>query len=89
MTKIAPLLRLSHITPISKNRLSSSAIQYPKECRLIDDDEQGCKIFEVKKGRFGFKLAPPYTEKCCKTASELAKNHIKNLWRKGNENPVV
>lgn len=33
-----------------KNRLSSFAIQYPKECRLIDDDEQGCKTFEVKKG---------------------------------------
>lgn len=72
-----------------KNRLSSFASQHPKDCKLIDDDEQGCKTFEVKKGRFSFKLTPPYTEERRKAASELAKNYTKNLRRSGNENPIV
>ena len=58
-----------------KNRLSAFASRYPKECKLIDDDEQGCKTFEVKKGRFGFKLTPPYTEERRKAASVLAKKN--------------
>lgn len=61
-----------------KNRLTAFAIKYPKECKLIDDDEQGFKTFEVKKGRFGFKLTAPYTEERRRAASDLAKYYTKN-----------
>ena len=72
-----------------KNRLTKYAGKYPSECRLIDDDGNGCLTFEVSKGRFGFKLTAPYDENRRKAASELAKNYTKNLRRNGNENPVV
>lgn len=45
-------------TPL-KNRLAAFAEEYPSECRLIDDDENGCQTYEIRKGRFGFKLTPP------------------------------
>lgn len=44
-----------------KNSLTAFADRYQKECRLIDDDEHGCKTFEVKKCSFGFKLTAPYS----------------------------
>ena len=50
-----------------------NAEKYPELCRQIDDDEQGCKTFEVRKGRFGFKLTAPYSEERCKAAGEMAK----------------
>lgn len=45
-----------------KNRLTEYSEKYPSECRLSDDDENGCLTFEAKKGRFGFKLTAPYSE---------------------------
>ena len=45
-------------TPL-KNRLAAFAEEYPSECRLIDDDENGCQTYEIRKGRFGFRLTPP------------------------------
>lgn len=62
-----------------KNRLAKYAKQYPGECKLIDDDEQGCMTFEICKGRFGFKLTAPYSEERRKAAGELAKKHVENL----------
>ena len=53
-----------------KNRLTEYAGKYPSECRLIDDDGNGCLTFEVSKGRFGFKLTHPMT----KTAARLPAN---------------
>ena len=47
----------THNTPL-KNRLAAFAEEYPSECRLIDDDENGCQTYEIRKGRFGFKLTP-------------------------------
>ena len=64
-----------------KNRLAAFAEQYPAECRLIDDDGNGCLTFEVSKGRFGFKLTPPYSLERKKAASELAKKNTENLRR--------
>ena len=64
-----------------KNRLTAFAEQYPSECRLIDNDGNGCLTFEVSKGRFGFKLTAPYDEKRRKAASELAKKNAENLRR--------
>lgn len=72
-----------------KNRLSEFLSLYPKEGRIIDDDGQGYMSFEVKKGRFGFRLTAPYTEERRKAASDLAKKHTKNLRRNENENPVL
>ncbi len=62
-----------------KNRLTEYAGKYPSECRLIDDDGNGCLTFEVNKGRFGFKLTAPYTEKRRNAASELAKKNTERL----------
>lgn len=56
----------THNTPL-KNRLAAFAEEYPSECRLIDDDENGCRTYEIRKGRFGFKLTPPIP----KNGSEL------------------
>ena len=64
-----------------KNRLTEYAGKYPYECRLIDDDGNGCLTFEVSKGRFGFKLTAPYDEKRRKAASELAKKNTERLRR--------
>ena len=64
-----------------KNRLTEYAGKYPSECRLIDDDGNGCLTFEVNKGRFGFKLTPPYSQERKRAASRLAKKNIKNLRR--------
>ncbi len=48
----SPIIEVITYNTDLKNRLSSFASQHPKECKLIDDDEQGCKTFEVKKGWF-------------------------------------
>lgn len=79
-----PMIEVCTYNTDLKNRLTVFAGKYPKECRLIDDDELGCKTFEVCKGHFGFKLTAPYTEERRKAAGELAKRHINNL--KGNDN---
>ncbi len=62
-----------------KNRLNEYAGKYPSECRLVDDDENGCLTFEIRKGRFSFKLNAPYSAERRKAASELAKKNIQNL----------
>lgn len=72
-----------------KNRLSEFSALYPKECHAVDNDGQGCMSFEVKKGRFGFRLTAPYTEERRRAASELARKHTKNLRRNEHENPVL
>ena len=64
-----------------KNRLAAFAEKYPAECRLIDDDENGCQTYEVSKGRFSFKLTPPYSKERKQAASDLAKKNIENLRR--------
>ena len=64
-----------------KKRLTEFAGKYPSECRLIDDDGNGCLTFEVSKGRFGFKLTAPYDESRRKAASEQAKKNTERLRR--------
>ena len=53
-----------------KNRLTAYAAAYSGECRQTDADlETGCMEFEVRKGRFSFRLTAPYSEErrggCC------------------------
>ena len=58
-----------------KKRLTKYAVYYPNLCKQTDDDEQGGLTFEIEKGRFGFKLTAPYSERRRKAASELAKKN--------------
>lgn len=77
----SPIIEVCTYNTDLKNRLAKYSSQYPCECKLIDDDELGCLTFEIKKGRFSFKLTSPYSEERRKVASELAKKE--NLRRQG------
>ena len=62
-----------------KNRLTDYSEQYHDECIQIDaDPETGCMEFEIRKGRFSFRLTAPYTEERRKAASESAKKNSVN-----------
>lgn len=78
-TVLALMSKESGYNTSLKKRLSEYAGKYPDECRLVDDDENGCLTFEIRKGRFSFKLNAPYSAERRKTASELAKKNIQNL----------
>lgn len=69
----SPIIEVQTHNTDLKNRLIAYAVKYPELCRQTDDDDQGCKTFEVLKGRFSFKLTAPYSEERCKAAGELAK----------------
>ena len=58
-----PLIYIrTHNTDL-KNRLTAYAAAYSGECRQTDADlETGCMEFEVRKGRFSFRLTAPYSE---------------------------
>lgn len=79
----SPMIEVCTYNTSLKKRLTRYELQYPGECRLIDDDGMGCMTFEIRKGRFGFKLTAPYSEERRKAAGELAKKYTKNL--KGKE----
>ena len=68
-----------------KNRLTAYAAAHPGECRQTDaDPDTGCMEFEIRKGRFSFRLTAPYSEERRKAASEVAKSAASN-WTKGIE----
>lgn len=69
----SPIIEVCTYNTDLKNRLTKYSSQYPYECKLIDDDELGCMTFEIRKGRFGFKLTAPYSEERRKAAGQLAK----------------
>ena len=66
-----------------KNRLLKFSEKYPDCCKLTDDDEQGGMLFEILKGRLGFRLTAPYSKERRNSLSENAK---KNGIHKGDEN---
>ena len=74
-----PLIHIrTHNTDL-KNRLTAYAAAYPGECRQPDADlETGCMEFEIRKGRFSFRLTAPYSEERRKAASEAAKQNSVN-----------
>jgi len=46
-----------------KNRLKAYSRRYPAICKLTDTDpDTGCMEFEIRKGRFSFRLTAPYSE---------------------------
>lgn len=59
----APLIHIrTHNTDLKK-RLAAYAGQHPDQCRQTDaDPETGCMEFEIRKGRFSFRLTAPYSE---------------------------
>ena len=57
-----------------KNRLTTYAAAHPGECRQTDaDPDTGCMEFEIRKGRFSFRLTAPYSEERRRATSEAAK----------------
>ena len=64
-----------------KKRLTEFAGKYPSECRLIDDDGNGCLTFECSRAVPRHKLTAPYDESRRKAASELAKKNTERLRR--------
>ena len=57
-----------------KNRLTTYAAAHPGECRQTDaDPDTGCMEFEIRKGRFSFRLTAPYSEERRRAASKAAK----------------
>ena len=55
-----PLIHIrTHNTDLKK-RLAAYAGQHPDQCRQTDaDPDTGCKEFEIRKGRFSFRLTAP------------------------------
>ena len=74
-----PLIHIrTHNTDL-KNRLTDYAAKYPDECRQIySDPEMGYLEFEIRKGRFSFRLTAPYSEERRRAASEAAKKNSVN-----------
>lgn len=79
---------MTHNTDL-KNRLRKYASKYPDLCKQTDDNEQGGLTFEIQKKRLSIKLTAPYSEERRRAASELAKQHTKNLRRNENENSFL
>ena len=71
-----PLIHIrTHNTDLKK-RLSEYAEKYPAECQQIyTDPDTGCMEFEIRKGRFSFRLTAPYSEERRRAASEAAKKN--------------
>ena len=69
-----PLIHIrTHNTDLKK-RLAAYAGQHPGQCRQTDaDPDMGCMEFEIRKGRFSFRLTAPYSEERRRAASEAAK----------------
>ena len=74
-----PLIHIrTHNTDL-KNRLTEYTAQYPDECQQIyTDQDTGCMEFEIRKGRFSFRLTAPYSEERRRAASEAAKKNNVN-----------
>ena len=58
-----PVINIRTYNTDLKNRLTGFSIEYPDECKLVDDSGSGMLEFEINKGRFCFRLTAPYSEK--------------------------
>ena len=59
---------------VGHDRLTAYAAAHPGECRQTDaDPDTGCMEFEIRKGRFSFRLTAPYSAERRRAASEAAK----------------
>ena len=63
----------THNTALKK-RLAAYAGQHPDQCRQTDTDpDTGCMEFEIRKGRFSFRLTAPYSEERLEAARLYAR----------------
>ena len=69
-----PIIHIrTHNTDL-KNRLTAYAVAHPDQGRQTDaDPDTGCMEFEIRKGRFSFRLTAPYSEERRRAASKAAK----------------
>ena len=69
-----PLIHIrTHNTDLKKRLLAYSR-RYPAICQQTDaDPDTGCMEFEIRKGRFSFRLTAPYSEERRRAASVAAK----------------
>ena len=64
--------------------LTAYAAAHPSECRQTDaDPDTGYMEFEIREGRFSFRLTAPYSEERRRAASEWAKHN--NVHKKVTE----
>ena len=64
----------THNTDLKKRLLAYSR-KHPAVCKLTDvDPDTGCMEFEIRKGRFSFRLTAPYSAERRWAAIETAKN---------------
>ena len=65
----------THNTDLKK-RLTAYSRRYPAICKLTDEDaETGCMEFEIRKGRFSFRLTAPYSEERREAARRYAREN--------------
>ena len=80
-----PLIHIrTHNTALKKRLLACSRrypAKCPDQCRQTDaDPETGCMEFEIRKGRFSFRLTAPYSEERREAARQYAReNSTTNL----------
>ena len=56
--------------------LAAYAGQHPDQCRQTDaDPDTGCMEFEIRKGRFSFRLTAPYSEERREAARRYAREN--------------
>lgn len=58
-----PVINIRTYNTDLKNRLMKFSKEYPNECKLVDDSDNGMLEFEINKGRFCFRLTAPYSDK--------------------------
>ena len=69
-----PLIHIRTHNTALKKRLLAYSRRYPAICQQTDaDPETGCMEFEIRKGRFSFRLPAPYSEERRRTVSKAAK----------------
>ena len=69
-----PLIHIRTHNTALKKRLAAYAGQHPDQCRQTDTDpDTGCMEFEIRKGRFSFRLTAPYSEERRERARQYAK----------------
>ena len=56
--------------------IAAYAGQHPDQCRQTDADlETGCMEFEIRKGRFSFRLTAPYSAELREAARRYAREN--------------
>ena len=66
---------LEHL-PHPQQQLLDYSRRYPAICQQTDaDPETGCIEFDIKKGRFSFRLIAPYSEERREAARQYAREH--------------